>query len=299
MGGERPEASVIIVNWNGGAALGACVASVAAATRGRDVEVIVVDNASTDGSAEEAAGKHAGARLIRNPENVGFARGANRGISEAGSDVYLLLNPDAEISAEALDDLLAMVKEDGRVGIVGCGSVDAQGREAPGFEMSFPGQRGKSVAQREGKGRDVAWVSGACLATRRGMVDEIGPLDGSFFMYYEDVDWCYRARQAGWRVVTLPGVTIRHEMGTCAGQASGVERARWAAESRVRFYCKHYPRLRAAWLRMRMAASAVAGMIWRALPAIFSGAMREGVRSQWTALRAALSGRRDEGAEGE
>lgn len=289
----RPEVSIIVVNWNGGAALGSCLDSAAGAVRGRRAEVLLVDNASTDGSAEEALGAHPEVRLIRNGANVGFAGGANTGLSEASGEVLLLLNPDAQIGAEALGRLLGVMQQDGRIGIAGCGSVDGEGRSAPGYEMSLPGQRGVSVARREGQGRDVAWVSGACLAARREMVEEVGPLDEGFFMYSEDVDWCYRAREAGWRVVTLPEVTVRHELGTSAAQVGEAERARWAAESRVRFYGKHYSPARARWLRTRMAAAALLGMVWRALPAAFSGAAREGLRAKWAVLVAALRGGRD------
>ncbi|UCC67022.1 MAG: glycosyltransferase family 2 protein [Armatimonadota bacterium] len=293
---ERPEVSVIVVNWNSGEALDGCLDSVGEAAEGRRAEVLVVDNASTDGSAE-GAGVRRGVRLIRNPENVGFAGAANRGLSEASGEALLLLNPDARIDGEALGRLLGLMKEDGRLGMVGCESVDAEGRRAPGYEMSFPGQRGVTVAQREGEGRDVAWVSGACVVVRREMVEDIGRLDDGFFMYCEDVDWCYRARKAGWRVVTLPGVTVKHELGGSSTRVSAVERARWAAESRARFYRKHYSWGRAGWLRMRMAASGAAGMLWRALPGVFSRAVRERMGVSWAVLRAAVGSGRAAGGE--
>lgn len=294
MAEARPEVSVVIVNWNSGETLGRCLGSVAEATRGIRAEVLVVDNASSDGSAEKMAGE-SGARLIRNRENVGFARAANRGLSEAKGEVFLLLNPDAEIGAKALGALLRLMREEGQIGIAGCGSVDSAGKEAPGYEMSFPGQRGVAVAQRESQGRDVAWVSGACLAARGEMVEEIGRLDEGFFMYCEDVDWCWRAREAGWRVVTVPGVTIRHELGRSSAQVSSGTRARWAAESRVRFYQEHYPAWRVAWLRLGMAASALLGMAWRLGPAVFSGGAREGVGVQWAMFCAAVGGSRERG----
>ncbi len=158
-----------------------------------------------------------------------------------------------------------------------------------GGGQCFHGRIGRASG---GPGRDVAWVSGACLAARRGMVKEIGPLDEGFFMYYEDVDWCYRARAAGWRVVTVPGVEIRHDLGESAAQVSAEERARWAAESRVWFYEKNYSPGRARWLRAKMAASALLGGIWRLVPALFSPAARDGLLAGWARARAAVCGAR-------
>lgn len=285
------ELSVIVVAWNSGAALGRCLASVEGASKGIRTETVVVDNASTDGSAGPAAGRD-GVTLIRNSENVGFATAVNQALSEAEGEVVLLLNPDAQIGRESLRGLMEAVGADGRIGIAGCSSVDSNDRHAPGYEMSFPGQRGASVAQAEGPGRDVAWVSGACLAARREMVKEIGPLDEGFFMYYEDVDWGHRAREAGWRVVTVPGVEIRHDLGESAAQVSAAERARWAAESRVRFYEKHYSPGRARWLRAKMAASALLGGVWRLVLAGFSAAARDGLQAAWARARAAVWGAR-------
>ncbi len=213
--------------------------------------------------------------------------------------MFLLLNPDVQIGEEALGRLLGLMGQDGRVGIAGCGSVDGDGRRAPGYELSFPGQRGVTAAQREGEGRDVAWVSGACLAARWDMVEEIGRLDEGFFMYCEDVDWCWRAREAGWRVVTVPGVAVRHELGRSSGQVSAGERARWAAASRVRFYRKHYQWWRARWLGLGMAASALFGMVWRLAPSVLSGGAREGVGVNWAVLRAAVGGSWEAGGEEE
>jgi len=282
--------SVIIVNWNGGEALQPCLRSVFEAAR-VPAQVWLVDNASSDGSAERAGGAFPSLKLIWNRQNVGFARAVNQALERSAGEFVLLLNPDGQIGSEALSSLLAVMDEDGRIGIAGCPSVDARGRAVPGYETSFPGRRKEVVRQTQGPGRDVAWVSGACLLARRQMVDSIGPLDAGFFMYYEDVDWCLRARAGGWRVVTLPKVSVKHELGGSSAHLPRAESARRAATSRLRFCEKHYSRARARRLALGMAASALAGILLRSLPALVSRRARARVSCECARLRAVLGPR--------
>jgi len=299
MSGGRVDLSIIVVNWNGGAALGACLESAMLATRKVEAEIWLVDNASTDGSAEQAAGAHTQLRVLRNESNLGFARAANQAIERASGEFVLLLNPDARIDEAVVLRMLELMQKEGLIGLAGCGSIDARDRPAPGYEMSYPGQRGTSITQAAGEGKDVAWVSGACLIARRAMMDEIGPLDPEFFMYYEDVDWCYRARQAGWRVVTLSELTIRHDLGGSSAQVPKQQIARRAASSRVRFYRKHYSPASAGWMTARMAASAICGLVLRVGAAAVSRSAREAVSVDLGRLQGALFGgdgsRRDDG----
>lgn len=282
--------SIILVNWNGGAALTACVESAVSATRKVEAEIWLVDNASTDGSVEQAAGAHPELRVLRNASNLGFARAANQAIEQASGAFFLLLNPDAEIDEAAVLRMLELMQKEGLIGIAGCGSIDASERPAPGYEMSYPGQRGTSITQAAGEGKDVAWVSGGCLIARRVMVEEIGPLDPEFFMYYEDVDWCYRAREAGWRVVTLPELTIRHDLGGSSAQVPKREIARRAASSRVRFYRKHYSPLSAGWMTARMATVAICGLVLRVVAAAVSRSAREALSVDLGRLQGVLLG---------
>lgn len=249
-----PELSVIIVNWNGGDLLLSCLRALSAATEGISSELWLVDNASTDGSLQRAHAEHPRARMTENKANLGFARAVNQAMAQAGGAFVLLLNPDVEIDARALGRLLEVMRSDPRIGIVGCSSIDAGGRQVPGYEMSFPGQRAKTVSQQSGEGKDVAWVSGASMLGRREMVAEIGMLDERFFMYYEDVDWCYRARAAGWRVVTVTDAVVRHQLGGASAQVSPAVTKLRADISRLRFYRKHYPRWRSRVLGLRMLA---------------------------------------------
>jgi hypothetical protein len=215
---------------------------------------------------------------------VGFARAANRALAQASGEFVLLLNPDAELNEEALAEMLAAMRSDPQVGMVGCQSVDEEGRVSPGYELTYPGQRRRPASavhprERAGAALEVAWVSGACLLARQAMVREIGPLDEAFFMYCEDVDWCYRARQAGWRVMTATGARVRHRLGGSASQVPAAETARRAAASRLRFYRKHYSPMRAGWLAVRMLAGNLAGWGWRLVPSLLSERAREARRA--------------------
>jgi hypothetical protein len=297
MNQDRPDLSAIVVNWNGGEMLLRCLQSLLAAAQGMSAGIWLVDNASGDGSAERAIQTYPEVRLIRNDGNLGFARAANQALAQAAGAYLLLLNPDVQIGREALTRMLGVMRGDSRIGIAGCPSVDGQGRRVPGYELSFPGQRRAAVSQSEGEVQEVAWVSGACLLARRAMAQAIGFLDPGFFMYYEDVDWCYRARAAGWRVVTIPAALVRHELGSSSAQAPAARAVQWAAGSRLRFYQKHYSRRRARWLKVRLQASALAQVLWRLLPSAFSQAMRAELRKELAYLRAAV-GSHIEGHEG-
>jgi N-acetylglucosaminyl-diphospho-decaprenol L-rhamnosyltransferase len=292
--------SVIIVNWNAGRELDACLASASAAAQGMAAEFWLVDNASTDGSAERASRIHPDLHVIENAENVGFARGANQALSRASGELLLLLNPDAQITRDALSAIVAALREDPRIGIVGCASVDASGRWVPGWEDSYPGQRRAPIAQSNADGgpagtgplgRDAAWVSGACLLARQAMIEEVGLLDPGFFMYYEDVDWCRRARNAGWRVVTVPGVAIRHDLGSTSAHLPSAETTRRVVASRLRFYRKHYSPARARWLAARMFTSALLGLAWRLACSPFSRRAREAVADDCARLCTLLTSR--------
>jgi hypothetical protein len=282
------ELSVIIVNWNGGDLVPACLQSLAAATQGRPAETWLVDNASTDGSADRAVRDFPHVRLIRNSKNEGFARAANAALAHTSGEFLLLLNPDVQIGADSLNRVLDAMRSDVKIGIAGCPSVDANGRQVPGYETSYPGQRRENVPAKDGQARDVAWVSGACLFARRELLADIGLLDPEFFMYYEDVDWCYRARASGWRVVSVPDVAVRHDLGGSSAQVGQAETERRQALSRLRFYRKHYSAGRAQLLALRMALSALPRILLRLPPALFSAATRQAMGADLARFRVAV-----------
>jgi N-acetylglucosaminyl-diphospho-decaprenol L-rhamnosyltransferase len=220
--------SVLIVNYASWSLTLRCIESLDETGYG-DFETVVVDNDSA-----EPPELPAGVRLIRNKENLGFARAHNRGIAASTGDIVILINPDTVVERDFFDNLEAFIEETPRVGIVGPRILDSEGelqlsarREISalsGFlgrtslltrlfpksslvKSQFPAVTEKSHPS------PVDWVSGACMAIRRETLRNIGPLDERFFMYFEDADLCRRARASGWLVYYLPHVEIVHQTG--------------------------------------------------------------------------------------
>ena len=226
---KSPAVSVIIVNWNTRDLLRGCLASVLAETSAAH-EIIVVDNASSDGSAAMVAEEFPGVRLIANTENRGFAAANNQGLSVANGQNVLLLNPDTIVLDGAIDAMLAWLAKNPDVGCVGC-----QVLEGPGMiqQTSFadPGPLNLVIVElglHRLKGwlpafgrpwyrdwdrtteRDVDVVSGMFMLVPRPVLKTVGPLDEAFFIYAEEADWCRRIRKAGWRCVFAPVAQIIH-----------------------------------------------------------------------------------------
>ena len=238
-GGEPARISVCIVSWNVREDLTACLASLAAAARGCGAETIVVDNASSDGTVAILRDRFPKVRLIVNDQNRGFAVGTNQAMAAARGDYLLLLNPDTLLPAGALAELLACAEAHPEAGIVAPrlhnpdGSLQYSCRRFPTMKAAlfrhtvlgrlFPGNRWSADYTMAGWAhdalREVDWVSGACMLVRRDLYRRIGPLDEGFFWGSEDVDYCYRAHQAGFRVLYTPRPVIVHAIGASASQA--------------------------------------------------------------------------------
>jgi GT2 family glycosyltransferase len=224
-----PEVSVIIVNWNTRDILRGCLASIAAETRAPH-EVIVVDNASTDGSAAMVAAEFPDVRLIANTDNRGFAGGNNQGLAVARGRHVLLLNPDTVVLDGAIDRMLAWLADHPDVGCVGCQVLEGPdtiqrtcfadptplnlalvelGLHRLGARIPWLGRPFYSDWDRT-TGRDVDVVSGMFMLVPRAVLEAVGPLDPAFFIYVEEADWCRRIRRAGWRCSFAPVARILH-----------------------------------------------------------------------------------------
>ncbi|MBN1953663.1 MAG: glycosyltransferase family 2 protein [Anaerolineae bacterium] len=260
--------SIVIVNWNVRDLLRSCLRSIAPG-----VEVIVVDNASTDGSAGMVRCEFPSVRLVANDENRGFSAANNQGIALARGRYVLLLNPDAEVLGDALDAMVAFADENPDVGVVGPQllnpdrSVQSSRRRFPTLMTAFFEStwlqpcaprcllRRYYVADRpDDVVQDVDWVDGAALMARREAIDEVGGLDEGFFMYSEELDWCYRFRAAGWRVVYFPAAHVVHYRGKSSEQVV-VARHIHFQTSKVRYFSKHHGPLAAGVLRLFLLAN--------------------------------------------
>ena len=250
--------SIIIVSYNAVADLERCLASLRAHPVRASHEIIVVDNASTDGSAETAE-RVSGVRVVRNRQNLGFSAGNNVGIRASQGDALLLLNSDTVVPAGALDGLLACLDAHPDVAVVGPRLVDGTGRA----ELSFGPMLSPLTERRQGRlVRDLAagvpsvvahvealtrregrpdWVTGACLLVRRADAEAVGLLDERFFMYTEDVDFCASIRARGRAVLFTPDIEVVHLRGRSAAAAPAATRAAYE-RSHLAFYRKHHPR---------------------------------------------------------
>jgi GT2 family glycosyltransferase len=232
--------SVIIVNWNAGRALDDCLESLFASKPVGALEVLLVDNASTDGSQARAARDYPGIKILQNAENRGFAPGANQGLESAVGELILLLNPDAVLQPSTISLLVDFMNEHSEAAVVGPrllnpdGTVQGSARRDPSpwtglFGRDAPVTRlfpNNPVSRRElpnlchagDAPLEVDWISGACLLVRRAAYEQVGGLDERFFLFWEDADWCRRFRKAGWKVYYLPTAVGTHRVGVSRAQ---------------------------------------------------------------------------------
>jgi len=241
--------SIVIVSFNARADLERCLASLHDARRRTAHEILVVDNASSDGSAE-AARKWTDVIVIQNGANLGFAAANNVGIRASRGDLLLFLNSDTIVPAGAIDRLVAALDADAAVAAVGPRLVDANGRAELSFgPMISPlnewrqKRRGHDADLVERVTRERAypdWVSGACLLVRRADAEAVGLLDERFFMYTEDVDFCASIRARGRRILFAPEVEVVHLRGRSAAAAPAATNEAYR-RSQLAFYRKHHP----------------------------------------------------------
>jgi GT2 family glycosyltransferase len=249
--------SIVIVSFNTRDDLARCLTSLHAHPPAATHEVIVVDNASSDGSPDVAAGFE-GVRVIREPANRGFAAANNVGIRASTGLNLLLLNSDTVVPPGALDRLLERLDREPDVAVVGPRLVDGQGRAELSFGpmlTPFIEWRRRRLMRRLAAGDAAAvaevetltrreqrpdWVTGACLVVRRADAEAVGLLDERFFMYTEDVDFCASIRALGRQVLFAPEVEVVHLRGRSAATAASATRKAYE-RSHLAFYRKHHP----------------------------------------------------------
>jgi GT2 family glycosyltransferase len=239
--------------------------SQALAFRGWTTEVVVVDNASSDGSAAMLQSDYRWVRTIQNSDNLGFTRANNQGLANSQGRYLLFLNPDTEVAPDALGRMLDYAEVHARVGVVGPqlrygdGSVQSSRRRFPTLATFFLEStvvqrwrpRSRVLARYYMLDRpddaisQVDWVVGACMLVRRAVLGQIGGFDEGFFMYSEELDLCRRAVDAGWHVVYLPSAVVTHHEGKSSEQVVAARHIRFHT-SRVRYVHKYHGLL-AAW----------------------------------------------------
>lgn len=246
-----PRLSVIIVSYNARADLERCLESIAAAAARTDLEIVVVDNASTDDTVEAVRSRWPRVKLIEAGGNLGFSKGNNIGIRQSRGELVLLLNGDTIVPPGAIDALVDVLDRRPDVAVVGPRLVDAAGRAELSFgDMISPlnelrqKRRARGDVERLTQSeREVDWVSGACLLVRRSDAEAAGLFDERYFLYTEDVDFCAAIRARGRQVLFTPAAQVVHLRGRSRQTAPGPSEAAYR-RSQLAFYEKHHP----AWL---------------------------------------------------
>jgi hypothetical protein len=254
-----PRLSIVIVSYNSRVDLDGCLQSLISSPPAIDHEIVIVDNASSDGTPPHVRERWPGIRLLEAGTNMGFASANNLGIRQTFGDLVLLLNPDTIVPAGAVDTLVQVLDRLPGVAVVGPRIVDAQGHA----ELSFGAMisplaelrqkmlvRGNDrrvplirtiVDRMTRRMREVDWVSGACLLIRRHDLEAVGLFDERFFMYTEDVDLCARVRANRRKVLFTPEAEIVHLRGRSVATARSATQTAYR-RSHLAFYEKHHPR---------------------------------------------------------
>jgi N-acetylglucosaminyl-diphospho-decaprenol L-rhamnosyltransferase len=269
--GSRPSTansvSVLVVNWNTRDLLEPCLRSVTSAPDVELVkEVVVVDNGSTDGSAEYIATHWPQVTLLRNEENLGYTRASNQGLTHCTGDFVLLLNTDAWVVPDALGRMVRRLVDDPRAAVIGprleygdgtwqrwTAGVAPNLRSATAY-LLFLDRMPRWALRSLYLGRDVDeplqrdWVSSACMLVRADAVAAIGGMDESFFCYMDDVDVCQRLRDRGWTVWYDPGAHAVHLMGQSTKRQTAVS-SPMALRNFNRYFSRQHGRRSARLLR--------------------------------------------------
>lgn len=302
-----PSLSIILLSWNVRDLLRACLKSLPLAEA--QTEIIVVEAASADGSADMVRGEFPSVKLITSDENLGYTRGNNLGLRAATGRYLLILNPDTEVLAETLGRMLAYMDAHPRVGVLGPqlifpdGSLQSTRRRFPSLLTGFlESTWAQPLAPRalldHYYARDLAdnaiaevdWVVGAALLVRREAYAQVGRLDEEFFMYSEELDWCKRIKAAGWQVVYFPEARIIHHEARSSAQVPAATHIRFNT-SKVHYFRKYHGALAAELLRGWLLAGFTVQLLleWSKGVVRHTRTMRaERVKIYWQVLKSGL-----------
>lgn len=267
---DLTELSIVVVSWNVRELLRACLAALP-----REAEVIVVDNASSDGSAAMVAAEFPTVRLVANQDNRGFTGGNNQGLALARGRTILFLNPDTLVQGNALQTLVNYLDSHPAAGVAGPqlryadGSLQSSRRRFPTLATAllestplawhWPAERNRwarryhMADQPADVEQEVDWLVGAALLTRREVLEQVDGFDEGYFMYSEELDWQRRVRSAGWKIVYVPQAVITHYEGKSSEQVAAARHIRFNT-SKVRYFRKHHGAIQAQLLRLALLA---------------------------------------------
>jgi len=227
----RPmDLSIAIVSWNTKGLLEECLESIFNTTHDIDFEVIVVDNASSDGSIDMVHEKYPQVLLVESAENVGFARANNKAYEVSSGRHFMILNPDTKVLSD-IGPIVRFLDDNESVGAAGCRCVNSDMSIQrnwfdyyPSFFWELIPYSARELAQKLLFQRsvdnqfDTKWVGGQCMTVRREVIESVGGMDPGYFMYSEETDWCFRIRKAGWRICHYPEIAILHYGGQSTKQ---------------------------------------------------------------------------------
>jgi colanic acid biosynthesis glycosyl transferase WcaI len=256
----EPRLSIVIVSYNCLTTLTACLESLAADDEAPPTEIIVVDNASDDGTVAAVTERFPGVRLIANHANVGFAHALNQGLEAANGDVLLALNPDTVVPPRAVSKAIAELERHHDVGMLGVKLVRPDGTFDHACKRGFPtissalyyffgvsrlrprsarfaGYTAGELGEDESGTVDA--INGAFMLVKREAFEDVGPLDERYWLYAEDIDWCHQFWDEGWKVLYWPGVRVTHRKGGSSGDIRSWALNRAFHRSMWLFYVKH------------------------------------------------------------
>ncbi|MCE7947493.1 MAG: glycosyltransferase family 2 protein [Chloroflexi bacterium CFX4] len=305
------ELSIIIVSWNVRGYLAKCLDSLAESLRAAplNAEIIVVDSASSDGTPDLLREAYPQVRLLPQSENVGYTRGNNMGLAAAQGEYLLLLNPDTEVQGDALTRMVIYMREHPQVGVLGAHTLNTDGthqssrRRFPTlltalFESTWLQPYAPKRLLDHFYARDVPdtaiaavdWVQGSVLMLRRAVYAQIGGLDEGYVMFSEEVDFCKRAKLAGWQVVYHGDAYVVHHGGKSTEQVSAAKHI-YFQQSKVRYFRKFHGVAAALVLRVFLIFSYLHQLLLEGLKGLLGlerPLRHERVRLYWQVIRALL-----------
>jgi len=302
---NKLDLSIIIVNWNTRELLKACLNSIFETARDLKFEVTVIDNASDDRSFEMIEKEFSRVKLIKNNENIGFAKANNQGITASVGEHILFLNPDTVVKENSLMNMVDALRSNRDIGAIGPVLVNPDGTGQASYGK-FPtvinmlelnilpmnSKRAGTDILKDNRFFEVDYVAGACLMTRREIIGQVGDFDERFFAYFEETDFCYRVRNNGWKVVLDNSAEVVHIRGQSLDQLKD-ERLEIFYQSLFKYFLKNKGSLKTIFLKFVLILSSLVVIMlipFAYLSKQYRSKVGKIVHSRWIIVRTILVG---------